>query len=60
MPSFFIDKNIAKAKTIDTAFYTNKQCYKDAKEKIFAASWQFIGDAGKVKECQRRLPVYIT
>jgi choline monooxygenase len=50
MSSFFIDKNIAKAKTIDTSFYKDKQCYEEAKEKIFAPSWQFIGDAGKVKE----------
>lgn len=50
MPAFFINKNIAKAKTIDTGFYTQQKFYDEAKEKIFAASWQFIGDAAKVKE----------
>jgi choline monooxygenase len=56
MPSFFIDKNIAKAKTIDTAFYTDQQYYEAAREKIFASSWQFIGDAGKVKEAGDTYP----
>lgn len=50
MPSFFIDKDIAKAKTIDTDFYTEEKFYEAAKEKIFAPSWQFIGDAGRIKE----------
>ncbi len=50
MPSFFVDPDIARAKTIDTSFYTDKQCYEDAKKKIFAPSWQFIGDVSKVKE----------
>jgi choline monooxygenase len=50
MPSFFINADIAKAKTIDTDFYTQQKFYDEAKEKIFAASWQFITDADKVKE----------
>ncbi|MBV9962525.1 MAG: aromatic ring-hydroxylating dioxygenase subunit alpha [Parafilimonas sp.] len=50
MASFFIDGNIAKAKTIDTDFYTQQKFYDEAKEKIFASSWQFIGDTGLVKE----------
>ena len=50
MPSFFVDPDIAKAKTIDTDFYTQQKFYDEAKEKIFAPSWQFVGNAGKVKE----------
>lgn len=50
MSSFFIDPNIAKAKTIDTDFYTSAHYYHESKEKIFAPSWQFIGDADLVKE----------
>lgn len=49
MPSFFVDKDIAKAKTIDTEFYTNEIYYEKAKEKVFAPSWQFIGDGNQVK-----------
>lgn len=47
---FFIDADIAKAKTIHKDFYTQPIFYEQAKEKIFAPSWQFIGDADKVKE----------
>ncbi|MBG9375354.1 aromatic ring-hydroxylating dioxygenase subunit alpha [Panacibacter sp. DH6] len=50
MTSFFIDPNIAKAKTIHTDFYTSSKYFVDAKEKIFAPSWQFIGDTGLVNE----------
>ena len=55
MPDFFIDRDIAKAKTIDTDFYTQQKFYEDAKEKIFASSWQFIGDANDSRKCRRSL-----
>src|SRR6478736_614690 len=54
--SFFIDNNIAKAKTIDTDFYTQRKFYKAAKEKIFAPSWQFIGNTEMVKEAGDAFP----
>ncbi len=50
MPYFFVDKNIAKAKTINTAFYTDPAYFDKAKEKIFAASWQFIGSSNLVQD----------
>jgi choline monooxygenase len=50
MSKFFVDANIARAKTLATDFYTDSSCFEEAKEKIFAASWQFIGDTGLVKE----------
>lgn len=50
MPQFFIHPNIAKAKTIDTTYYLSKDCYEASKEKIFAPSWQFIGDSDRVKD----------
>lgn len=50
MADFFVDKNIAKAKTIDTLFYKSEECYQRSKEKIFSPSWQFIGDEDKVAE----------
>jgi choline monooxygenase len=45
MSRFFVDPDIAKAKTLSTDFYTDPALYEAAKEKIFAKSWQFIGDA---------------
>ncbi len=50
MAAFFIDKNIAKARTLDTSYYTSQQYFDSSKEKIFADTWQFIGDADKVKD----------
>lgn len=50
MPQFFVHPNIAKAKTIDTTYYLSEECFEASKEKIFAPSWQFIGDSDKVKE----------
>lgn len=50
MSAFFIDPNIAKAKTIDTDYYTSTHYYNESKEKIFVPSWQFIGDTDLVKE----------
>lgn len=50
MSTFFIDKNIAKAKTIDTAYYTSPNHFEASKEKIFAQSWQLIGDTSLVTE----------
>ena len=50
MPRFFVDPHIAKAHTLHTDFYTDPAIFEAAKEKIFAPSWQFIGDANTVKE----------
>jgi len=59
MPDFFINPNIAKAKTIDTAYYNSEHYYAASKEKIFAQSWQFVGDTDKVKEAGSAYPVVL-
>ncbi|MEO6456329.1 MAG: aromatic ring-hydroxylating dioxygenase subunit alpha [Ginsengibacter sp.] len=50
MSFFFIEKNIAKAKTISKEFYLNPKYFEEAKEKIFSNTWQFAGDINMVKE----------
>ncbi len=50
MSLFFIDPGIAKARTLDTSFYTDPQFFTAAREKLFASSWQFIGNTELVKE----------
>jgi len=50
MSKFSVKKNIAKAKTISTDVYTSAEAFEIFKEKIFASSWQFIGDTDLVKE----------
>lgn len=50
MPHFHVDKNIAKACTIDKEYYISEKFYEITKEKIFAPSWQLIGDTDMVKD----------
>jgi choline monooxygenase len=50
MAGFFVDPDIAKAKTIDADFYTNAEVFEQCREKIFAPSWQFIGNEELVKD----------
>ncbi|HYC29921.1 MAG TPA: Rieske 2Fe-2S domain-containing protein, partial [Chitinophagaceae bacterium] len=56
MPRFFVDPDIAKARTLDTDFYTDPANFEDAKERIFAQSWQFVGDSGAVKDAGQCYP----
>lgn len=51
MPSnLYINTDIRKAKTIHTDFYTNLAYYEAAKEKIFAHTWQFIGNESDLQK----------
>jgi choline monooxygenase len=50
MSQFEINPNIAKAKTIATDFYLKPEFFDSSREKIFAKSWQFIGDEDQVKD----------
>lgn len=50
MSDFYVDPDISKAQTIDKSFYTSSDWFLAYREKLFASSWQFIGDAGLVKE----------
>ena len=56
MSQFFIDPSIAKARTIATEFYTSAHYLELSKEKIFASSWQFVGDTDRVKEAGSVFP----
>lgn len=49
MPHFFVDPDIATAKTLDTDFYISAEVFEQCREKIFAPSWQFIGNDGLVE-----------
>ncbi len=50
MRRFHIDPDITLAKTLSTEFYTSPQYFEEAKEKIFAKSWQFAGDTNMISE----------
>ena len=49
MSGFFIDADISRAQTIKKAFYSEERYYTEAREKIFARSWQLIGDVSMVR-----------
>lgn len=42
MPPLWVDPDIAVAKTLQKAFYTDASYFESAKEKIFANSWQWL------------------
>src|SRR5687767_9894161 len=48
MDRFFVEKDIAKARTIHKDFYTDAAIFERSREKIFARSWHFAGDAGMI------------
>jgi choline monooxygenase len=50
MATFLIHPDIAQASTLSTDFYLDPHYFKESKEKIFATSWQWIGDADQVKD----------
>ena len=58
MSKFSVKKNIAKAKTISTDVYVSEDAYEVFKEKIFASSWQFIGDTDRITEKNKLLSIY--
>lgn len=45
-----VDANIARARTLPTEYYRSADYFEQSKEKIFARSWQWIGDTDQVKE----------
>lgn len=57
MTAFFVDPDIAKAKTLSTDFYIDPKYFQKAKEKIFSRSWQFLGDTSLVEKAGQCFPV---
>jgi choline monooxygenase len=47
---FSVDPDISKAKTISKDFYTDEKIFEASKEKIFAPSWQFLGDTNMIAD----------
>jgi choline monooxygenase len=44
-----IDDDITRAETIPSSVYVDPTLYERAREKIFARSWQLVGDAGQLR-----------
>jgi choline monooxygenase len=50
MAAFQIEPDISQAQTLHTDFYLKEEYFEQAKEKIFARCWQFVGDTDQVKD----------
>jgi len=53
---YAVDPDITVAATIDTRFYRDAAAYELARQKIFARSWQWIGDLADVASAQSLSP----
>lgn len=52
-----VDPNIARAQTLPPEFYRSIHYLEESKEKVFARSWQLVGDTDQVKEPGWTTPV---
>ena len=59
MNGFSVDENIARAKTLDTSFYTSLELFETIKERLFASSWQFIGSTELIRNNGDVYPFYL-
>ena len=57
MAIFFVDRDIAKARTLDKAFYTSAPHYEAAKDRLFAPSWQYVGHVDQLVESGSAVPL---
>ena len=53
---YAVDADIAAARTIDPRFYTDAAAYHASRERIFARTWQWLGDLGDVARPQSLSP----
>jgi choline monooxygenase len=53
---FQVDEDISLAKTLHSDFYTDPLIYQESRQKIFAKSWQFIGDRQLVNQTANCYP----
>ena len=53
----FIDPDITRAETPPAGLYVSPDVYALARDRVFARSWQFVGDAGQVKVPGQVLPL---
>lgn len=45
----FVDPDIRKAETLHSGFYTEKEFFERSKLKLFASSWQWLGDTRAIR-----------
>jgi len=55
-PDFEIDKDIRRASTLPARVYSDPEYFELQKDRVFARSWQWVGDSAKVRAPGRVLP----
>ena len=56
MSRFFVDEDISRAKTLDKSFYNSENLFDECREKLFASSWQFIGNEDLLSDDRNIFP----
>jgi choline monooxygenase len=54
---FEIDEDIRRASTLPARVYSDPEYFEAQKDRVFARSWQYVGDAARVKAPDRVLPL---
>ena len=54
--SFDVDPDITRARTLDPAFYEDEAAWKLTRERVFARTWQWLGDLADVASPQSLSP----
>ncbi|MEQ8683890.1 MAG: hypothetical protein RIE86_01295, partial [Imperialibacter sp.] len=57
MSSFNINPDISKATTLPASFYRDSDVFESLKEKVFARSWQWIGQESQVSLSESVYPL---
>src|ERR1051325_11324016 len=56
MPAYSIDPDIAGANTLPGTFYGDAGAFEASRERVFAQSWQWIGDLDDVTAAESLAP----
>lgn len=54
--SYFVDPDITVATTLASAFYRDEAAWRQVRERVFAGSWQWLGDLADVAEPESLAP----
>jgi choline monooxygenase len=47
--AYAVDPDITRARTLDASFYTSEDAFAQSREKVFARTWQWLGDMRDVQ-----------
>ena len=59
MPTFEVHPDIARARTLDKAFYLQREHFDAARQKLFTRNWQYVGHAGLLNRSGSAAPLML-